>query len=43
VQLNGVPIQSWKADNQGNFVAKFNLEPVESLQGIVIGGTTSCF
>ncbi|MFB1485896.1 MULTISPECIES: hypothetical protein [unclassified Thiocapsa] len=38
VQLNGVPIQSWKADDRGNFVAKFNSAAVKSLDGLVIGG-----
>jgi hypothetical protein len=31
VALDGLPIQSWKADNQGNFVAKFNLDAVKSM------------
>ncbi|MCL4206542.1 MAG: hypothetical protein KJ000_29005 [Pirellulaceae bacterium] len=30
VALNDQPIQSWKSDNQGNFVAKFNLDTVKS-------------
>lgn len=37
VFLNGVPIQHWKADNQGNFVAKFLMQEVETLPGLVIG------
>ena len=31
VYLNGVAINSWKADNQGNFVAKFLMEEVKAL------------
>jgi hypothetical protein len=31
VQLNGLPIAWWKSDNQGNFVAKFNLDAVKEL------------
>jgi hypothetical protein len=31
VYLNGVLINSWKADNQGNFVAKFLMEEVKAL------------
>jgi hypothetical protein len=38
VYLNGVPINSWKADNQGNFVAKFLMADVKTLDGLVIGG-----
>lgn len=38
VFLNGVAINSWKADNQGNFVAKFVTDDVKVLPGLVIGG-----
>jgi hypothetical protein len=38
VSLNGIPIQSWKADDRGNFVAKFNIDAVKTLDGLVIGG-----
>lgn len=38
VFLNGLPIRSWKADNQGNFVAKFSLDEVKGLDGLVLGG-----
>ncbi len=38
VFLNGVPINSWKADNRGNFVAKFLMEEVKELPELVIGG-----
>ena len=38
VFLNGIQIQSWKADNQGNFVAKFSMDEVKMLDGLVIGG-----
>ena len=31
VALDGLPIQSWKADNRGNFVAKFNLDDVKDM------------
>jgi hypothetical protein len=29
--LNGIDIKSWKADNQGNFVAKFWMDEVKAL------------
>jgi hypothetical protein len=38
VFLNGVLIQSWKADDQGNFVAKFSMDTIKALDGLVIGG-----
>lgn len=31
VTLNGIPISWWKADNQGNFVAKFEMGEVKAL------------
>lgn len=31
VILNEIPISWWKADNQGNFVAKFNMDDVKEL------------
>ncbi len=31
VTLNGIPISWWKADNQGNFVAKFLMSEVKAL------------
>lgn len=31
VTLNGIPIDWWKADNQGNFVAKFLMSEVKAL------------
>jgi hypothetical protein len=31
VTLNDVPISWWKADNQGNFVAKFEMNEVKAL------------
>lgn len=37
VYLNSVPIQSWKADDRGNFVAKFSMDDVKQLDGLVIG------
>ena len=38
VFLNGVLIRSWKADNRGNFVAKFSMDEVKTLDGLVIDG-----
>ena len=37
VYLNGVEIESWKADNQGNFVAKFNMDDIQGLESLVVG------
>jgi hypothetical protein len=37
VYLNGIAISSWKADNRGNFVAKFSMDEVKLLDGLVIG------
>ncbi len=37
VYLNGVAISSWKADNRGNFVAKFLMDEIKTLEGLVIG------
>jgi len=31
VTLNNIPISWWKADNQGNFVAKFQMSEVKAL------------
>jgi hypothetical protein len=54
VSLNGVAIQSWKADNRGNFVAKFDMEDIKTLPlevgaynrfeltGETIGGDSFC-
>ncbi len=30
-------ISSWKADDQGNFVAKFSMQAIKNLPGLVIG------
>ena len=41
VTLNGIPISWWKADNQGNFVAKFLMDEVKALAengGLVVPG-----
>lgn len=38
VYLNGIQIDWSKADNQGNFVAKFEIEAIKGLEGLVIGG-----
>lgn len=48
VYLNGVAISSWKADNRGNFVAKFLMEAIKTLDGLeiddyntlILGGVT---
>ncbi len=37
VYLNGVPIKSWKADDRGNFVAKFWMSEIKALEEIIIG------
>lgn len=37
VSLNGIEISSWKADNKGNFVAKFNMDEIKDLP-LEIGG-----
>ena len=37
VYLNGVLIRSWKADNRGNFVAKFSMDDIKALNGLIIG------
>ena len=38
VFLNGVPIQWWKADARGNFVAKFVMDEIKTLDGLKIDG-----
>ena len=40
VYLNGVLIQSWKADDRGNFVAKFNMEAIKDLPLVINGYNT---
>jgi hypothetical protein len=37
VSLNGIEISSWKADNRGNFVAKFPMDEVKALEDLDIG------
>jgi hypothetical protein len=37
VFLNDVAIDWWKVDNRGNFVAKFEMDDVKRLEGLVIG------
>ncbi|MFH1001002.1 MAG: hypothetical protein V1783_09195 [Bacteroidota bacterium] len=37
VTLNGLVIKSWKADDCGDFVAKFNMDDVKGLEGLLIG------
>jgi len=36
VTMNDVVISSWKADNRGNFVAKFLMEEIKTLDGLLI-------
>ncbi len=36
VTLNGLPISSWKADDRGNFVAKFQMDEVKTLDGLAL-------
>ena len=38
VDLNGVPIKYWKADARGNFVAKFVMDEIKTLDGLIIDG-----
>jgi hypothetical protein len=38
VYLNGVAIQWWKADARGNFVAKFVMDEIKTLEGLIIDG-----
>jgi len=38
IYLNGVLIHSWKADNRGYFVAKFLMDDIKTLEGLVIDG-----
>ena len=38
VYLNGVAIQWWKADARGNFVAKFVMDEIKTLGGLIIDG-----
>jgi len=37
VYLNGVAIKSWKADDCGYFVAKFSMDEIKMLDGLIIG------
>ena len=36
--LNGLEISWWKSDDRGYFVAKFDLDAVKDLDGLIIGG-----
>ena len=36
VYLEGVAINSWKADDRGNFVAKFLIDEIKGISGLVI-------
>ena len=38
VDLNGIAIQWWKADARGNFVAKFVMDEIKTLDGLIIDG-----
>ena len=37
VFLNGVAIDWWKADDRGNFVAKFVSDEIKTLDGLIMG------
>lgn len=37
VSLAGVEIDSWKSDNQGFFVAKFDMDVIKDIESLVIG------
>ena len=37
VSLSGVEIDSWKSDNGGFFVAKFNMDDVKAIESLQIG------
>ncbi|MDH3950953.1 MAG: hypothetical protein OEV11_07960 [Deltaproteobacteria bacterium] len=37
VFLNDVAIEYWKADARGNFVAKFVMDEIKTLDGLIIG------
>ncbi|WP_022669089.1 hypothetical protein [Desulfospira joergensenii] len=39
VTLNGIPINYWKSDDRGNFVAKFLSDEVKTLDGLIIWET----
>ena len=41
VYLNGIGIESWKADNRGNFVAKFSMDEVKHLDGLIVGASNT--
>jgi hypothetical protein len=38
VYLQGVAINSWKADDRGYFVAKFLMDEIKTVDGLVIDG-----
>lgn len=37
IYMNGVAIAWWKVDNRGNFVAKFEMGVIKTLDGLIIG------
>lgn len=41
VYLGGVVIDSWKADNRGYFVAKFLMDDIKSIDGLVLNATNT--
>lgn len=41
VYLAGVAIASWKADDRGYFVAKFDMDDVKTIDGLVINGANT--
>jgi len=41
VFLGGVAINAWKADDRGNFVAKFLMDEIKTVDGLVINDTNT--
>ena len=41
VYLGGFVIDSWKADNRGYFVAKFLMDDIKSIDGLVLNATNT--
>jgi hypothetical protein len=37
VDMNGVTIESWKIDDCGYFVAKFSMDEIKRLDGLILG------
>jgi len=36
VYLSGVAISAWKADDRGNFVAKFRMDDIKAIDGLIL-------